>query len=602
MKIRALFLLSLLLLLACACGESPLEPQDVPVASVSVTPQSLEMTVGGTASLKAAVSPSNATEKTISWKSSNSAVVTVSGNGELSAKSEGTATVTATAGGKSGAATITVIPSTVPVASVEVKPSLLDIFIGEEGQLTATVLPADATDKTVTWTSSDPSVATVAEGTVKGFKEGTATVTAAAGGKKATCLVTVNRKDIPVEAVSLDKHELQLYAGESYTLSVTIRPENATDKSISWASSDPMVATVQSGTVPAVGKGETAVTATSSNGIVASCRIVVSERFGAVDMGLSVKWANMNLGAADSSEGGSFYAWGELTPKSDYSWQTYKYASGTIDSINKYGDLTDSYLLTDEDDAAHFEKGGSWRIPTKQEFRELIDNCDVTWSDSPAGYMFTSKVNGNKLFFPKSGYMEGTSLDVNYFCYARYWTASTGSYDGEAAYVGFYNPSFDMSPGLNSAERCMGYSIRPVEGGRLAVPEAKVLVEGVEFDFGMVKVGETGRIDVTVRNVGDAELSYHVGLPQTISSTDNFSENITIWGNTYGAALTHTLAAGESDTFTILYKPVEAGKEEYSKFYVYTDAVNGNKCLTVRGKSPGGGGSNEDVGYGDWDF
>ena len=217
MKIRALFLLSLLLLLACACGESPLEPQDVPVASVSVTPQSLEMTVGGTASLKAAVSPSNATEKTISWKSSNSAVVTVSGNGELSAKSEGTATVTATAGGKSGAATITVIPSTVPVASVEVKPSLLDIFIGEEGQLTATVLPADATDKTVTWTSSDPSVATVAEGTVKGFKEGTATVTAAAGGKKATCLVTVNRKDIPVEAVSLDKHELQLYAGESYT-------------------------------------------------------------------------------------------------------------------------------------------------------------------------------------------------------------------------------------------------------------------------------------------------------------------------------------------------------------------------------------------------
>lgn len=688
MKIQASFLPALLLLLACACGEPALEPQNIPVTSVSVSPSSLEMTVGGTATLKATVSPSDATEKNITWKSSDAAVVAVSGNGELSAKSAGTATVTATAGGKSGSSTVTVIQETIPVSSVQVTPSQLDIFIGEEKTLSVKVLPDNATDKTVTWTSSDPSVATVSEGTVKGLKEGTATVTASSGGKKAECRVTVSRKEIPVEAVSLDKDELSLFVGDSrtltatvspadatdktvtwessdpsvatvddgtvnglkegtavvsasaggkkaecrvtvslkeipvegisldkeelalfvgdtYTLTATVSPADATDKTVTWSSSAPAVATVQGGAVQAVGKGEASVTASASNGMSVSCRIIVSERSEAVDMGLSVKWANMNLGASDSSEGGSFYAWGELAPKSDYSWRTYKYASGSIDSINKYGDVTDSYVLADMDDAAHSEKGGAWRIPTKHEFKELLDNCDITWSDAPAGYRFTSKINGNTLFFPASGYMEGANLQSGPFCVARYWTASTGSYDGEAAYVGFYDPSresFDVPPSLNSAERCMGYTIRPVQGTAKTVAEAKVRVEGTEFDFGEVKVGETGTIQVTVTNTGDAELRYYVSLPAIVHDSDNFSENITVSGNAPGAYVSHRLDPGTSDTFLLLYSPQAPGVEEYSKFVVYTNAINGNKRITVRGKCPGTGSSNEDVGYGDWDF
>ena len=605
MKIHAPFLLLLLLSLVWACGGQTLEPQDIPVTSVSVSPASLEMQVGGTATLNATVTPSDATARTVSWKSSNPAVVTVSGNGEISAKSAGSATVTASAGGKSGTSTVTVLSQAVAVTSVELTPSQLNISVGDSYTLTATVSPSDATDKTVTWTSSDPAVASVDGGAVKGLKEGTATVTATAGGKKAECRVSVSRKEVPVDAVSLDKDELALYVGDSFTLTATVSPSDATDKTVTWTSSDPAVASVDGGTVLAVAKGETTVTATSVNGMVASCQIIVSERFSSVDMGLSVKWASMNLGATDTSEGGNLYAWGETLPKYDYSWATYQYASGTPESVNKYGDITDTFVLSDMDDAAHSEKGGAWRIPTKHEFKELLDNCDVSWSASPAGYRFTSRINGNTLFFPASGYMEGTSLQTGPFCVARYWTASTGSYDEEAAYVGFYEPSREVAPGLNSAERCMGYAIRPVEGSRRSVPEAKVKVEGKEFDFGEVKAGDTGRIEVSVRNVGNAELTYRVDLPPVVHSTDNFSENITIWGNTYGAAELHTLAPGGSDTFTILYKPQEKGKQEYSRFDIYTNAVNGNKRITVRGRSATdttGGNSHEDIGYGDWNF
>ena len=584
-------------------GNEPVDPPVIPVASISVSPASLEMTVASTARLQASVSPSDATVTTVTWTSSNAAVVTVSSTGELTAKSVGTATVTASAGGKSASAAIRVVAQTIPVESVNLSSSQLDLHVGEEATLNATVSPADATDKIITWSSSDPSVATVSEGRVKALKEGTANISASAGGKKAECKVTVSRSEIPVDKVSLDKETIELGVGDSYTLTATVSPADATDKSLTWSSSDTAVATVEGGVVQAVSNGETIVTVSSSNGKCASCRVIVSERFGAVDMGLSVKWANMNLGASDSADGGSFYAWTELVPKTDYSWQTYTYAAGAINTITKYGDVTDTYVLLETDDAAFREKGGSWRMPTKHEFQELLDNCEAVWSDTPAGYSLTSKINGNTLFFPAAGYMEGTELQPGFFCVARYWTASTGSYDGEAAYVGFYNPSRDdVPPGLNSAERCMGYLVRAVEGSRQTVPEAKLSVESALFDFGDVNVGETGRIVVAVSNVGDAELKYSVGLPRIIYSTDNFSQNISIQGNAYGASVVHTVAPGASDTFIITYTPVAAGVEEYSRFYIYSNAVNGNKGLTVRGRSPGNGSSNEGLGYGDWDF
>ncbi|MBR0532706.1 MAG: Ig-like domain-containing protein, partial [Bacteroidales bacterium] len=128
----------------------------------------------------------------------------------------------------------------------------------------ATVAPSNATDKTVTWSSSNSSVATVQGGTVTGVAEGTATITATAGGKSATCQVTVTKTIIPVSSVEFSKGNLVVYEGRTGQVSVTVKPDNATDKTIKWTSSDEKVATVdENGVVTGINSGYATITAES---------------------------------------------------------------------------------------------------------------------------------------------------------------------------------------------------------------------------------------------------------------------------------------------------------------------------------------------------
>ena len=185
---RILALLSLGLLIL-SCG--PVE-KEVAVSSVSLNRSSAELTVGETLRLSATVSPADATDRTVTWSSSNSSVATVSPSGEVTAAAVGSANITASAGGKSASCAVTVIKPTVSVTSVTLDKERLDLTVGGTAKLTATVSPADATDKTVTWESSDATVATVDnDGNVKALKGGTSTVTAKAGGKSASALVDV---------------------------------------------------------------------------------------------------------------------------------------------------------------------------------------------------------------------------------------------------------------------------------------------------------------------------------------------------------------------------------------------------------------------------
>lgn len=178
-------------LLFSSCGE-----KQEAVLSVSVNPPSLEMTVGQSASLSASVSPSGASAQ-VSWSSSSTAVATVSG-GTVKAVGEGTATITATAEGKSGTCNIRVKSATVFPSGITLDNPSLTLDVGESRTLKAEVSPADATDKSVSWLSSDPKVASVVDGTVKALSEGTATVTAATvNNLKATCTVTVNKSAVP---------------------------------------------------------------------------------------------------------------------------------------------------------------------------------------------------------------------------------------------------------------------------------------------------------------------------------------------------------------------------------------------------------------------
>ncbi|MGR6876765.1 Ig-like domain-containing protein, partial [Bifidobacterium angulatum] len=225
---------------ACSAEENP----DVPVTTVAisgtgVSAGKLSMRKGATAQLTATVNPSNATYKTVTWTSSDTAVATMA-NGKVTGVKAGTATVTATAGGKSASVTVTVTgDDIVPVTSVAISGATggkLSVKKGATAQLTATVNPSNATYKTVTWTSSDTAVATVANGKVTGVKAGTATVTATAGGKSASVTITVTNPDGPadgIDIVGLDGDTTTL--SWKYSRQITVRETDGSDfTSVSW--------------------------------------------------------------------------------------------------------------------------------------------------------------------------------------------------------------------------------------------------------------------------------------------------------------------------------------------------------------------------------
>ena len=246
------------------------------VESVELDKTALELTEGDSETLVATVKPDDATDKTVTWSSSDDAVATVEG-GKITAVKPGTATITATAGEKSATCKVTVNKRIIAVESVELNKTEIDLVEGDSETLVATVKPDDATDKTVTWTSSDPAVATVDGGKVTAVKEGTATITAKAGEKTATCTVYVDKKIIAVESVELDKTELQLKEGDSETLVATVKPDDATDKTVTWTSSDPAVATVEGGKVTAVKAGVATITAKAGEK-TATCAVTVEAK------------------------------------------------------------------------------------------------------------------------------------------------------------------------------------------------------------------------------------------------------------------------------------------------------------------------------------
>ena len=133
----------------------------------------------------------------------------------------------------------------IPVSSISVNPTSLTLEEGETSNISATVSPSNATDKTVTWSSSSNAVATIKDGVVTAVKEGSATITAKAGGKTAVCEVKVNAKFVAVTSITLDQTSLDLKEGETATLTATVKPDNATDKAVAWTSSNDAVATVK---------------------------------------------------------------------------------------------------------------------------------------------------------------------------------------------------------------------------------------------------------------------------------------------------------------------------------------------------------------------
>ena len=150
----------------------------------------------------------------------------------------------------------------------------------------------------------------------------------------------------------------------------------------------------------------------------------------AVDLGLSVLWASFNIGSDSPEEAGYYFSWGETSSKPDYSWEYYKWCSGTSTTLTKYcvssnsGTVDDKKRLEQEDDAAHVHWGGTWRIPTRQEIKELCENCSWSYQENNRGYTVTSKINGNQIFLPFSdSFAEWSPVPGR--C-GLYWTSEIG--------------------------------------------------------------------------------------------------------------------------------------------------------------------------------
>ena len=185
-----------------------------------------------------------------------------------------------------------------------------------------------------------------------------------------------------------------------------------------------------------------------------------------VDLGLSVKWATCNVGANSPEEYGSYYAWGETEEKENYSWSTYKWCNGSYDTMTKYctsssyGTVDNKTVLDLEDDVAHVKWGGSWRMPTLEEQKELKNNCTWSWTTQNGvnGYKVTSKTNGNSIFLPAAGYRRGTYL-YDSGSDGNYWSSSLNEGYSDLAYRLYF---YSGHCGWYVSSRFLCFTVRPV--------------------------------------------------------------------------------------------------------------------------------------------
>ena len=196
---------------------------------------------------------------------------------------------------------------------------------------------------------------------------------------------------------------------------------------------------------------------------------------GAIDMGLSVKWASSNLdesGFVSSPElYGDYYAWGETAPyysnldpltwkdgKTGYNWASYGWCNGSSSSLTKYNAEDNKAVLEEEDDVAHVKLGGKWRMPTFEEWSELLTNCQSVRTDykGVSGRLVIGP-NGNTIFLPAAGRYNGTSLS-SAGSVGGYWSSSLNTNQAMALSVNFNSNVFDRA----NSSRNIGYPIRPV--------------------------------------------------------------------------------------------------------------------------------------------
>lgn len=293
--------------------------------------------VGFTQLMTATVYPATTTDKTLIWRSLNNDVVNVEPDGHITALSPGEAWVCVeTANGLSDKVNFTVLP--ILVESIQLNAEQEEMRIGESKTILATVLPENATDKTLSWISYDESIATVDQnGVVTGVSVGSTSVYAfAADGSNVKGVIRINILPILVESIELSANgSTTLKDGESVTLTATLTPANATDKSVTWASDNESVATVVDGVVTAHRLlGAAHITATTSNGISAEIEVTVVET--------PVESVSISPGGiVEMLDGDSIYIRAQVYPATATNpWINWSVSDESVISVDYDGKLT----------------------------------------------------------------------------------------------------------------------------------------------------------------------------------------------------------------------------------------------------------------------
>ncbi len=281
---------------------------------------------------------------------------------------------------------------TVAVESVTLDQNTLSLEVDKTGTLTATVAPDDATNKTVTWTTDDAEIATVENGTVTAVAVGEAVITATAGDKTATCSVTVTPAVVAADGITLNVSALSLEVGKTGTLTATVTPDNATDKTVTWTTDNAEVATVENGTVTAVAVGETVITAKAGEKS-ATCSIVVADKV------LSTA-ADLTAFAADVNDGDTYadqtVALGADIDLTDTAWTPIGNETAFSGTFNGNGYAVKGISLDNKEaPAAHF--GGLFVYLTNATVKNVTVEANIEtsgWAGILAGRASASQIIG----------------------------------------------------------------------------------------------------------------------------------------------------------------------------------------------------------------
>lgn len=395
-----------------------------PVTGVTLDKTKVSVQVNDFVQLTATVQPPDAANKNVIWASADPTIATVDANGKITGVKVGTTTVTVTTeeGNFTATCEVEVKPAAIPVVKVTgvtLDQSTMTLNVGATGQLTETVAPDNATDKTVKWSTSNSSVATVnADGTVTAKAPGKATITVTTndGNYTATCVVTVIQP-VPVTGVKLDKTTMTINVGDNKQLTATVLPDNATDKSVVWSTSNSSIATVDAnGNVTAKAPGKTTITVTTNDGhYQATCEVTVIQGVPVTGVELSPSAATVSIG--ESKQLAATVMPANATDK-DVKWSSDHPEIATVDQNG----LVQGIAV------------GKATITVRTEDGGYTDNCVITVVEGEMGFhVYLSESGGTPVryqdvVFPVKVYVE---LQIPKGGDNRYWIdGQQGTYTG----------------------------------------------------------------------------------------------------------------------------------------------------------------------------